>query len=91
MAVADCAKAQSGRSSAGHFGFVLKDPPMPNRNVSLLNRAALRRRALELAAEHRPSWGATRVSRRFLDQLEADLRAMLLARIQRAPSRGETL
>lgn len=59
-------------------------------NGSLLNRAALRRFALDHWADTR-AHKKTRVSQEFFDRCEAAVRAHVRCEIQRGPSKGKTL
>ncbi len=47
--------------------------------------------ALEIAAQHRSAANFTRVSKDFINAVEADARAFILDRVKRHPSRGRTL
>ena len=55
----------------------------------ILNRSAARRYALEFARANRPKF--TRVSQEFLDRIEARVKALIQAEVQRHPSLGVTL
>lgn len=57
---------------------------------SLLNRAACKEYALEQSRNLR-NGRFTRVSKEFLDDVEAHLRAAIAARVHKAPSLGVTL
>jgi len=59
--------------------------------TSLTNRSALRTYALQRAAETRPAWAPSQVSKEFLDRMEARLRAIVAAEIQQHPTKGKTL
>lgn len=58
--------------------------------MNLLNRAAVRRFALDYARRNR-THPFSRVSEDFMEQVEAALRASIQARIDRHPSKGKTL
>jgi hypothetical protein len=57
--------------------------------TNLTNRAAVKRRALEIAQQR--AWKPTRVSASFLDRIEAQIRAMIVREVQAHPSKGKTL
>lgn len=57
---------------------------------SLLNRSAVKKRALDIA-ESKRNGRFNRVSKEFLDRIEARLAAMILAEVERHPSVGKTL
>ena len=64
--------------------------PQRLRTCSLLNRSAVRSKALELAGMTRAhKW--TRVGKSFLDRIEARTRAAIAEEIRTHPSVGKTL
>lgn len=58
--------------------------------MSLINRQAVRRHALELSRSQRLG-KFTRVSREFLDSVEAAVRSHIAAQVRSHPSKGRTL
>jgi len=56
---------------------------------NMTNRAAIKKRALEVATQR--AWKPTRVSSSFLDRIEAQVRAMIVREVQAHPSKGKTL
>jgi hypothetical protein len=56
---------------------------------NIINRAAVKKRALELVSQR--AWKPTRVSASFLDRIEAQTRAMIVREVQAHPSKGKTL
>jgi hypothetical protein len=58
---------------------------------SLLNRAAVKQFALDHAARTRQAVNFTRVSKDFLEAIEAKLRVAITERIHQHPSKGTTL
>ena len=60
------------------------------RRVSLINRSAVRKEALEQSRLQRLG-RFTRVSEEFLDAMERVLREVIAGRVHRAPSKGKTL
>jgi hypothetical protein len=61
-----------------------------NNHNSVINRAEVRRRHLQLAADTRHH-KFTRVSQQTLDDIEASVEAMIRHNVRSAPSRGQTL
>lgn len=61
-----------------------------NRISSVINRAEVKRKALELADMTRGQ-GWTRVGKSFLDRIEARTRAAIAEEVRIHPSRGKTL
>jgi len=47
--------------------------------------------ALHTAQEYRPAWKAKRVSKRFLDRINARVRAMVTEEVKHHPSVGQTI
>lgn len=65
--------------------------PAPKiRLCSLVNRAAVKRRALEVAKETRAQ-GFTRVGASFVDRIEAATRVAIAREVSQHPSKGRTL
>lgn len=66
---------------------------------SLITRSRVKKLALDLAAQSKFRYGTgdlkeprfTRVSKSFLDMVEASVRTTVAAAVERAPSRGRTL
>jgi len=58
--------------------------------MSLINRAKVKRIALEIAAVER-SHKFTRVSKDFLDNVEAELKNVIRSKIKALPSKGKTI
>jgi hypothetical protein len=58
---------------------------------SLINRTECRKFALRWARDHRKGWTTNRVSKQFLDDLEAKVRIMIQSAIKRHPSVGQTI
>jgi hypothetical protein len=56
-----------------------------------INSKAIKELALHVAKETRPAWGAQRVSKRFLERINAHVRALVTQEIQRHPSVGKTI
>jgi hypothetical protein len=68
-------------------------PPEPRKRApatALINAAAVRRRALQLAADTR-AHRFTRVSRRFIQDCNARVEALIRQRIHAIPSVGRTI
>ena len=57
---------------------------------SLINRATVETLALDLSEKMRRG-KFTRVSKEFLDEIEAQVRSMVVSRVHRAPGVGKTL
>jgi hypothetical protein len=60
-------------------------------NGNLINRAQCKKFALRWAQEHRRGWSANRVSKQFLDDLDAKVRIVIQSAIKRHPSIGRTI
>jgi len=60
-------------------------------NGSLINRAQCKKFALRWAQENRKGWTTNRVSKQFLDDLDAKVRIMIQSAIKRHPSVGQTI
>jgi len=58
---------------------------------SLINRTECRKFALRWAQEHRKGWTTNRVSKQFLDDLDAKVRIMIQTAIKRHPTVGQTI
>lgn len=58
---------------------------------SLLNRKQCKAFALRWAQEKRPGWVPTRISKQYLDDLEAKMRLWMQESIKRHPSCGKTI
>lgn len=56
-----------------------------------INAKAVRQLALHLASQHRSAAGFNRVSKEFLDRIDAKVRNLVLAEVQSHPSIGKTL
>lgn len=56
-----------------------------------LNRARVKRTALELAAQIRPANHFTRVGMSFIERIEAKVRAAIREEVRIHPSKGKTL
>jgi hypothetical protein len=56
-----------------------------------INAKAVRELALHLAAAHRPAQGFTRVSKEFLERIDAKVRNLVLTEVNSHPSVGRTL
>ena len=56
-----------------------------------INAKSVKELALHFAAEYRPAWGAERVSRKFLERIDARVRAMVLSEVKGHPSIGKTI
>lgn len=59
--------------------------------TTVINRAQVKEKALELAATIRPANNFTRVGESFLDRIEARTRAAIADEVRRHPSTGRTL
>ena len=60
-------------------------------NGSLINRAQCKKFALRWAQENRKGWATNRVSKQFLDDLDAKVRLMIQSAIKHHPSVGQTI
>jgi len=60
-------------------------------NGSLINRAQCKKFALRWAQENRKGWATNRVSKQFLDDLDAKVRILIQSAIKRHPSIGQTI
>jgi len=58
---------------------------------SLINSAACKEFALRWAQENRKGWNPQRVSRQFLDDLNAKMRMTIQGAIAHHPSNGKTI
>lgn len=56
---------------------------------SVINKAAVKKLALEKAQLR--AWKPERVSKSFVDRIEARVRAMIASEVQAHPSKGKTL
>jgi hypothetical protein len=56
-----------------------------------INAKAVRELALHLASAHRPTQGFTRVSKEFLERIDAKVRNLVLNEVKTHPSKGSTL
>lgn len=56
-----------------------------------INAKNIKELALHIAKQYRPAWGAKRVSRKFLERIDARVRAMVTEEIKRQPSIGQTI
>jgi hypothetical protein len=56
-----------------------------------INAKAVRELALHLASAHRPAQGFTRVSKEFLERVDAKVRNLVLNEVKAHPSKGTTL
>jgi hypothetical protein len=56
-----------------------------------INAKAVRELALHLASTHRNAAGFNRVSKEFLDRIDAKVRSLVLYEVQSHPSKGKTL
>jgi hypothetical protein len=56
-----------------------------------INAKAVRELALHLAAAHRPTQGFNRVSKEFLERIDAKVRNLVLNEVKTHPSKGHTL
>ncbi len=59
--------------------------------AGIISPTKVKQYALEIAAEHRAAANFTRVSKEFVDAVEANARAFILDRVKRHPTRGVTL
>jgi hypothetical protein len=59
--------------------------------MNYINAKSIKELALHLAKEHRPAWGAERVSRKFLERIDYKVRAIVLEEVKAHPSLGKTL
>jgi hypothetical protein len=59
--------------------------------MQYLNAKACRELTLHLAANHRPTQGFNRVSKEFLERIDAKVRNLILTEIKSHPSKGKTL
>ena len=64
---------------------------MPSGNGSLLNKAQCKKFALRWAKESRTGWNPERVSKQFIDDLEARVRLAIQSAIKRHPTVGKTI
>ena len=60
-------------------------------NGGLINRAQCKKFALRWAQENRKGWSANRVSKQYLDDIEAKVRILIQLSINRHPSVGQTI
>ena len=56
-----------------------------------INAKSIRELALYLAAAHRPAQGFNRVSKQFLERIDAKVRNLVLTEVKSHPSIGTTL
>jgi hypothetical protein len=56
-----------------------------------INAKSIRELALHLASAHRPAQGFSRVSKEFLERIDAKVRNLVLNEVQSHPSKGTTL
>ena len=56
-----------------------------------INAKSVKELALYLATEYRSAWGAQRVSRKFLERIDARVRAIVLEEVKAQPSIGKTI
>lgn len=56
-----------------------------------INAKSCRELALHLATAHRPTQGFNRVSKEFLERIDAKVRNLILAEVKIHPSKGRTL
>jgi hypothetical protein len=56
-----------------------------------INAKSVKELALHFAREHRPAWGAERVSRKFLERIDYKVRVIVLQEIKAHPSVGKTI
>jgi hypothetical protein len=56
-----------------------------------INAKAVRELALHLASAHRPAQGFNRVSKEFLERIDAKVRNLVLTEVKSHPSKGTTL
>jgi hypothetical protein len=59
--------------------------------VKFINAKACRDFALEAAKVHRPAHPFERVSKEFLEQLNNDIRNLIISRVRNHPSVGKTI
>lgn len=59
--------------------------------MSIINRTAVRKYALEVAEKERKASGFRIVSKDFIEAVEASVRSAVIDRIRRHPSKGVTL
>lgn len=59
--------------------------------MQYINAKACREVALHLASYHRPAQGFNRVSKDFLERINAKVRNLISAEVQAHPSLGKTL
>jgi hypothetical protein len=59
--------------------------------VKYINAKACREFALEAAKVHRPAHPFERVSKEFLDQLNCEVRNLIVSKIRNHPSVGKTI
>lgn len=62
-----------------------------NTNMRHINAKAVRELALHLASAHRPAQGFARVSKEFLERIDAKVRNLVLSEVNSHPSVGRTL
>jgi hypothetical protein len=72
-------------------GFHHRSQLEQQRVSKLINEKAVKAFALERVQVVRAGWKATRVSRQFLDQVNAQLRTLIDNKLRQHPSRGETI
>jgi hypothetical protein len=56
-----------------------------------INAKSVRNLALHIAKEYRPAWGAERVSRKFLERIDAKVRVLITQEVKAHPSVGKTI
>jgi hypothetical protein len=59
--------------------------------LDLINKSHVKEYAVEAARQHRPAWSPQRVSKTFLERINARVRSIILDEIGRHPSKGKTL
>jgi hypothetical protein len=59
--------------------------------VKFINQKNCREFALEVAKKYRPAHPFDRVSKEFLERIDAEIRAVIVRRVQGLPSVGRTI
>lgn len=59
--------------------------------MNYINAKATKELALHIAKTNRPAWGPERVSREFLERIDARVRAMVTNEVMAHPSKGKTI
>ena len=64
---------------------------MSKSSNNLINRSQCKQLALKYAADNRKGWGPTRVSAKFLDDLETKVRMLVTGAVSKHRTVGKTI